>query len=100
MSFSVSSVKAMLLCPANNSSNVQTVHECVTSGSLSKSMSERMAGSGLKMGHLRMAYTRVGRQGIDAFFGERVDGAKGNIRVKKNKRIIDNVCKYLERLCK
>ena len=66
----------------------------MTSGLLTKCMGEKMAGSGLQLSHLKTVFSRDGRVGIETLFGEKVDG---KVRVTKTKRIIENVCSFLEK---
>ena len=65
----------------------------VSTGHLSKSMCDKVAGSGLTLNPLRVAYRRGGRKGLETLFGEKV---RGKVRVTKNERVIDNVCNYLD----
>ena len=75
--------------------NSETLQPLIIAGSLTESKAEKLAGSGLNLSHLRVAYQRDGRQGIEALFGDKMVGTTGRIWVTKTKRFIDIVYKYL-----
>ena len=93
--FSVNSAKEMLMYNEQKSRNCETLQQLVISRAITKCICDKIGGSWLRLAHLKMAYERNGRQGIEALFGERV-GNSSKIRVTKTKRIIENVCKFLE----
>ena len=58
---------------------------------ISNTMAEKISASGLSLGHLQLAYSRGGVDGLSNVLTERFDRKP---RVTTNKRIITNICSY------
>ena len=82
--FSVNSAKKMLMYNEQKSRNCERLQQLVISRAITKCMCDKIGGSGLRLAHLKMAYERNGRQGIEALFGEKV-GNSSKIRVTKQR---------------
>ncbi|XP_061190963.1 uncharacterized protein LOC133199106 [Saccostrea echinata] len=58
---------------------------------ISNGMGNKIAGSGLSLSHLQLAYQRNGREGVQDVLSEIADNS---VRVTKSKKIIDSVADY------
>ena len=74
--------------------NKSTLHCLVTNKVLSDCMAKKVASSGLKLEHLKLAFKRAGVNGVKDLFGEKLLG--GGVRVTKSKAIIQRLGAYLE----
>ena len=93
--FSVISTEKRFRYNEQKSENCSTLMPLVDSGSITKSMCDKIGGSGLMLNHLKRVYRRDGRRGIKDLFRERV-GNSNDIRVTTSDRIIDDVCDFLD----
>ena len=67
----------------------------IKSNVITKFMAKKIAGSGLSLKSLELAYTRDPSNGIKTVFGEKV---KEKCRVTKTKKIVDKCNGYLAML--
>lgn len=91
-SFSVPLVKESLAFHARKRDNLKTMKPLTTSKVISNSMAEKIAGSGLTLQHLTLAFRRGGIDGIRGILTEKVDG---KYRVTSNNRIINQIFQYI-----
>ncbi|XP_077999429.1 uncharacterized protein LOC144452249 [Glandiceps talaboti] len=75
--------------------NYTTLVSLVDNKVLSKSMAQKVAGSGLCYQHLHLAYQRDGFNSLRDLFSE---DSGGTVRVTKSDRIINNVCNFFNSL--
>lgn len=61
---------------------------------ISEGMGTKIAGSGLSLNHLHLAYRRNGRDGVHKVLSE-MSGDCVRVRVTKFKRIIDSIADFL-----
>ena len=72
--------------------NTASLHTLVSNGTLSKGMCQKMAGSGLTLSHLKLAFSRDEMNGIPQLSTEKF---QGKARVTASKAIIMKVNLYL-----
>ena len=75
--------------------NFATLYDLVDAKVLSETMAKKVAGTGLNLSHLKLAYRRNELSGIRNLFTEKFDK---KARVTAQKRIIDNVNVHLAKL--
>ena len=92
-SFSVSDVQQAVLVSSHLNKNLPSLQCLIDQCVLSKSMTERVAKSGLNMKHIRLAYQRQGDVGICTLFSER--DRFGKLRVTKSKKVMDKLMAFL-----
>ena len=61
---------------------------------LSKTMSMKIVKTGLNYNHIKSAFTRNGFDGLQALFGEKVNG---KVRVTKDGRIIQRIFEHFSK---
>ena len=94
-SFSIELVISSLKYAKCKKINAPSFQGMVSEKVISSNMVQKMAGSGLKMSHLQLAYARDPDRGIKNIFTETVQGAA---RVTKNNKIIENVNTFFAKL--
>ena len=88
-SFSLSAVLKNMLFSAEKAKNVGSLHPLIAGGIIKMATAENIAGSGLKLCHLRTIYDRQGEDGIrDTFM---MPNSEGQARVTNVKRTLDEV---------
>ena len=75
------------------SANILTLQPLLQSKAISKRIAEKMAPSGLQYHHLLLAHQREGNDGVSNVLMEKF---KGKRRVTANKRVIRNICTFLQ----
>ena len=80
-----------ILNTVNSGQFKATLRPLEDSKALSKSMSAKIARSGLNYSHLKSAFTRNGFDGLQALFSEQVNG---KVRVTRDGRIIQRVFEH------
>ncbi len=73
--------------------NLQTFQPLLHSKAVSKGIADKMAVSGLQYQHLLLAHQREGNDGVSNVLMEKF---KGKCRVTANKRVIRNICMFLQ----
>ena len=79
----------------NKNSNVKTLKVLNTQKVISKSMINKIGGSGLRYEHLMCAFKRDGSEGLSNILSAKVNN---KIRVTKRKEIITSISKHFEKL--
>ena len=92
-SVSLKYVQETLLYHDNKQHLLSSFQPLICSKILSKGMADKLAGSGLQLGHLKLAHKRSPSNGIKALFSEKT--IHGKPRITKNLPIIDKVINYL-----
>ena len=75
------------------SDNVRSFQVLVDQKVISKSMSQKLGQSGLRLDHLHLAFSRGSIDGLTQLLSEKVDG---KVRVTSTKRIISSLASYFE----
>ncbi|KAK3082562.1 hypothetical protein FSP39_014125 [Pinctada imbricata] len=94
-SFSLTSALDALAYSNTVATNFPSLEKLVLEKVLSECMARKIAGSGLNLKHLHIAYLRNGTDGICSLFTE----GERRVRVTKSKKIIESVCSYLKKSC-
>ena len=64
--------------------------------SISKGNAHKIAFSGLSFVHIKLAFQRNGRQGVEDVLTENY---QGKARVTRSRKILDSLCDFLEKCC-
>ena len=88
--FAVSSTKYHF----NKAVNLQSLQPLITTNVVSKGMGGKIAGSGLMLQHLKLAFQRGGNKGLRSVLSERING---KARVTTSSRIIMQINNYFEK---
>ena len=91
-SFSVDFVRQSILYNAEKKTNVQSFSSLVENKIVSSAIAGKMAGSGLVLAHVELAFARDKESGVHDLF---VESVQSKPRVTKSKAIITKVNQYL-----
>jgi DNA polymerase III alpha subunit (gram-positive type) len=97
-SYSLAYIQELDRYQTSHMQNHSSLMPLVNDNVLSKQMITKVAASGLSLSHIFLAYKRDNVNGIKNIFSERGLGNKP--RVTNNTKIIQNVCRYCETVCK
>lgn len=76
----------------NVSKNIHSLYPLLDNKIISKNIARKIAGSGLSMDNLILAFDRSGADGIRNVFSEEINKS---VRVTRSTKIIDSVSKYI-----
>ncbi|XP_048257443.1 uncharacterized protein LOC124114456 isoform X1 [Haliotis rufescens] len=88
-SFPPSAVHNLLLFNKEKAKHIKTLHSLLAQGVMKMSIAEKIAGSGLNLGHLRKIFQRDGEDGLRNTFTYK--NSEGQPRVTDVKKTLDNV---------
>jgi hypothetical protein len=93
-SFTVNyAVKSTMYC-LNMNDNLKTLKPIIKKNVISESIGKKIAGSGLRLSHLKFVYKSAGEPGLEIILSQKT--AKGTCRVTKTKRVILKLQEYFK----